>query len=337
MIAGSAVPCSIQPRPRPSAARARCSPRPAVRASSAAAWKAARLLVELARLAVGLAEAEQQVAAGRVVGGLGELQGLERAVEVADGLLVGQRRQRPARRAGRVVDGLGRRSGLGGLDEVVGELAERRVGVAGVPLLEDRADPAMQTDAPGPAQRRVERLPNQRVGEGVAPRSTGFLLDDPALRGLLERLEHALARQLGKVVEHLDRERPADRGGHRHDAARRRRQRGQAPLDRLPHAVGYAELGERSQAPPLGPVDGGDFDQVAQDLLDEERVALGLAVKRVREMRRRRAPEPGGDHRRDLSAVQAPQPQPLDRPLAVQVREHGRPAARRAPYRGRCR
>ena len=40
-------------------------------------------------------------------------------------------------------------------------------------------------------------------------------------------------------------------------------------------------------------------------------------------MRRRRAPEPGGDHRRDLPAVQAPQPQPLDRPLAVQVREHG--------------
>ena len=61
---------------------------------------------------------------------------------------------------------------------------------------------------------------------------------------------------------------------------------------------------------------------MAQHLLDEERVALGLAVKRVREMRRWRAPEPFGDHRRDLPPVQASQPQPLDGPLAVQVREH---------------
>ena len=191
---------------------------------------------------MGLAEAEQQFAAGRLVGGLGELQSLERAVEMADGLLVRQRGQRPPRRADRVVDGLGRRSGLGGLDEVVGELAERRLGVAGVLLFEDRADPAVQPDSPGPAQRRIERLPNQRVGERVAAQSTGFLLDDPALRGLLERLEQPLAGQLGKGVEHRDRERPADRGSHRHGAARGRRQRGQAPLDRLPHAVGYAEL-----------------------------------------------------------------------------------------------
>ena len=161
-------------------------------------------VIELARLAVGLAEAEQQLAAGRLVGGVRELEGLEGAVEMADGLLVGQRGQRPAGRAGRVVDGLGRRSGLGGRDEVVGELAERRIGVVGVLLLEDRADPAVQPDAPGPAQRRVERLANQRVGERVAPRSTGLLLDDPALRGLLERLEHALARLLGEGVEHLD-------------------------------------------------------------------------------------------------------------------------------------
>ena len=189
-------------------------------------------------------------------------------------------------------------------------------------LLEDRADPAVQPDAPGPAERRVERLANQRVGEGVAARSTGLLLDDPALRGLLERVEQALAGQLGKGVEHLDRERPADRGGHRHDAARGRRQSGKAPLDRLPHAVRDAELGERGQTPPFGPLDRVRVDEVAQDLLDEERVALGFAVKRVREMRRRRAPEPAGDHRRDVAPVQAPQPQPLDGSLAVQVREH---------------
>ena len=68
MIAGSAVPCSIQPRPRPSAARARCSARPAVRASSAAVSKAERLRSNSLALLCDFAEAEQQVAAGRVVG-----------------------------------------------------------------------------------------------------------------------------------------------------------------------------------------------------------------------------------------------------------------------------
>ena len=121
--------------------------------------------------------------------------------------------------------------------------------VAGVLLFEDRADPAVQPYSPGPAQRRVERLSNQRVGECVAAQSTGLLLDDPALRGLFERLEQAVAGQLGKGVEHRDRERPADRGSHRHGAARGGRQGGQAPLDRLSHAVRDAELGERSQAP----------------------------------------------------------------------------------------
>ena len=256
MIAGSAVPCSIQPRPRPSAARARCSPRPAVRASSAAAWKAARLCIELARLAVGLAEAEQQLAAGRLVGGLRELQGLEGAVEMADGLLVGQRGQRPPGRAGRVVDGLGRRSGLGGRDEVVRELAERRFGVAGVLLLEDRADPAVQPHAPGPAQRRVERLANQRVGERVAPRSTGA---PPRRSGAPRppRAPRAAARRAarqGASSTSIENDRPIAaaivtmRRAAGDSVARRRSIASRTPS-------GMPELGERGQAPPLGPLD----------------------------------------------------------------------------------
>ena len=65
-------------------------------------------LIELARLAVGLAEAEQQLAVCRRVGRLGEGQRVERAVEVADGLLVCQCGERAAGRTGRVVDGLRR-------------------------------------------------------------------------------------------------------------------------------------------------------------------------------------------------------------------------------------
>ena len=80
---------------------------------------------------------------------------------------------------------------------------------------------------------------------------------------------------------------------------------------------------KEARRPHSVPSTAADFDQVAQDLLDEERVAFGLAVQRVREMRRRRAPEPAGDHRGDLPAVQAPEPKPLDRALAMQVRQHG--------------
>ena len=79
---------------------------------------------------------------------------------------------------------------------MVGEFAQRRFGVPGVPRFEDRADAAVQTHAAWPAQRRVQSLPNQRVGERVASWWTGFLLNDPALRSLIERLEQRLAVQL---------------------------------------------------------------------------------------------------------------------------------------------
>jgi hypothetical protein len=94
---GSAVPCSIQPG-RGRAPRARGAPRPAVRASSAAAWKAARLSSNSLALlwdSPRPSSRSQRVASSATR----TAQGLERAAEVADGLLVRQRCQRPRGRA----------------------------------------------------------------------------------------------------------------------------------------------------------------------------------------------------------------------------------------------
>ena len=204
-------------------------------------------------------------------------------------------------------------------------------------LFEDRADRAMQPDPPWPAQRGVERLANQRVSELVVTRSTRLLLGDPMLRRLLERVESPFARQLRNRVEHLEGERSADHGRHRHDAARLRRQDGQTTLDRLPHAVRDTELRERPQAAPLGVVDGAGFDEMAQHLLDEERIALGFAVKRVGVVRRRCPTQPAGDHLGDGAAVEASATEVVRAPGRGAGRRAGRPGGRPPPYRGRSR
>ena len=117
MIAGSAVPCSIHPAAQAqrragevlAEARRPCELRRGLEGAAA--------VIEIAGLGAGRAEPEEQLAAGSVVRGLRELEGLEGALEMADGLLVGQCGQRPAGRPGRVVDGPRRRSGLGRRDK----------------------------------------------------------------------------------------------------------------------------------------------------------------------------------------------------------------------------
>src|SRR5437763_1160103 len=83
---------------------------------------------------------------------------------------------------------------------------------------------------------------------------------------------------------------------------RRRRQRGYAASDRLSDALGYPELHDRFQPPPLGSLDRREFDQMPKHLLDEERVALGVTLERMREVGGRCALEPRRDDRRDIFA-----------------------------------
>ena len=93
--------------------------------------------------------------------------GLQRALEVVGGLLVGDERQRALARAHRVVDRLrelarGRRD-----EEVVRELGDVRLGIGGVELLEREPDGAVQEAAALRAEVVVERLADEAVGEAV--------------------------------------------------------------------------------------------------------------------------------------------------------------------------
>ena len=216
-------------RPCPARSILARAPAPPARGASASARRPREVrggveggaaLVELARLAVGLAEAEQQLAAGRGGRRLGQIQSSERAVEVTRGLLVCERRQRAPGRAGRVLDRLGRRARLGGRDEVIRELAERRLGIAGLPLLEDRADPAVQGRPAGRAERRV-----QASREAARGRTRSVLERRAPPRGSVARSpprahRARLAVQAGDGLDHLGRARPADGCGRQHHAAR---------------------------------------------------------------------------------------------------------------------
>ena len=103
-------------------------------------------------------EREQQVAAARRVGALLQPVGLQRALEVLGGLLVGEQRQRPLAGADGVVDRLLEVAG-GRRDEVVvRELGDVRLGVGAVELLERGADRAMQDAAALRPDVVVERL-----------------------------------------------------------------------------------------------------------------------------------------------------------------------------------
>ena len=209
-------------------------------------------MLELARLAVGLAEAEHQLRSGSPRRGTRTVAGPRARGRSADGLLVRQRRQRPPRRADREVDGLGRRPGSAASTKWYASSPRggswRRRAAARGSRRSGGADPlagahsATHRASPESARGRTCSAPQHRR----PPRRSGAPWPPRAPRA-------PLAGQLGKSVEQLDRERSADRGRHRHDAARRRRQRDQAPLDRLPHAFRYSQLGERRQASPLGP------------------------------------------------------------------------------------
>ena len=74
------------------------------------------------------------------------------------------------------------------------------------------------------------------------------------------------------------------------------------------------------QRPPRSNDDPG-LDQVAQHLLDEERVAVGVLVHGADERRRRRVAGVRGDQRADVALVEPVERDPLDEAVAAQVGE----------------
>ncbi len=120
------------------------------------------------------------------------------------------------------------------------------------------------------------------------------------------------------LVEHVEVRLAADHRGDGEHLERRLAEPREPAAGDLAHAVGHARV--QRDAPPRA----ARVREVAQDLLDEERVALGLLVQLVDERGRRPAAVERGHERGRLAGVEAGQLDPLERPLAAQAREQRR-------------
>ena len=161
--------------------------------------------------------------------------------------------------------------------EVVGELGQVGVDVGAAQRGERLADAPVQPRAPQLGDAVVERRPHQRVGEGVVA-DAARLANHARLHRLLQRGDQRVAvqRVARHALEQLEVELAADhRAGH-HRLARVVAEPPQPPRGHLAHALRHAGLGQRDAA--ARPLALGA--QVPDDFLDEERVALRLAVQR---------------------------------------------------------
>ncbi len=254
------------------------------------------------------AEREQQVAAARDVGALLQPVGLQRALEVLGGLLVGDERERALARADGVVDRLGQLARRRRDEEVVRELGDARLGIGGVELLQDEADLAVQQPAALRAEVVVERLADQPVREAVRAERRRPLGDHAAVDGLAERVVELAGVAAADALQRVDAKLAPD---HRRGVEQLERavgQRLEAVADRLAHAVGDPHGGDLR-----GVVEAPLRAQQPHDLVDEERVALGRVVDRPHDAVGR---APAGDALDDLADVALAQPAQRQ-PLAV--------------------
>jgi hypothetical protein len=160
------------------------------------------------------------------------------------------------------------------LREVVGELGQPRVGVRGPERLDRLTHPAVQARAAQLGEPVVERRAHERVREGVAADPPG-LAQHPRLDALLERRDQHVVVERGNRLEQVELELAADDGRHLERLAGRCPEAPQPPRGDLAHAVRHPGLGQR----PGGVQPAAAGPQMTHDLLDEERVALGLAVE----------------------------------------------------------
>src|SRR4051812_17984210 len=253
------------------AAEAQGRPAEEVRVAEAAAelegLEQARAGRVLAGVHLRLAAREHQLAATLLVGLAGEVERPQRGVEEVGGLLVGERAQRLVARPFGVVQRAALVAGRRRLDEVVGELEQPGAARSGPGALERLADRAVQPRAADGAQIVVERLADQSVGEAEGAGLARRLVEQVQGERLVEALEQLGPPDAGGALERGDAEPAAGDGGDLERLARRRAQRLEAAADRVAHAVG-----QRQPRPRLDVAVG---DEQADDLVAEERVALG--------------------------------------------------------------
>jgi hypothetical protein len=217
--------------------------------------------------------------------------GLERVREVPGRLLVGEHRQRPLARTSQIRT----RARVPGLGEVVGDLFQMALLAVGGERL---AGGPVQAGAPQGVELGDHRLPHQRVGElDARPQQAGR-------QQLLERLLRSGHDAVEQVRVHALAE---DRGDAEQLVGRGAQAREPRP-DGVAHALRHA---------------GRVLGHPAQDLADEERVALGAGVHRRCDLRGGVRAEPGGGELGDLRKVEPAQADALGRAVAAQLGQRG--------------
>ena len=201
-------------------------------------------------------------------------------------------------------------------------------------LRDRRGRARVQAPAPRRAEARVERVADERVRERVrrAVRLLG-LDDELRVARLLERGDQLVLLDRRRRQEHVERALPAEHRRGRERGAARVREPGEAPREHLLHALGHADLVRRERRRPAPAALEHDpaLDQVAEHLLDEERVAVRVLVHGADERRRApRAPRARRSARRRRA-----RPAPRARSAPPAGRAGGRRAAPRAGATGR--
>ena len=187
-------------------------------------------------------------------------------LEQVGGVLVGERAHRlrgGAQRAGRRGAGVHERAGIEEMPRPLGQPA-----VAGQRLERLRQPPVQQRTARA-GQPGDHRLAHQRVGEAVV---TGGrrLVDQPGGHRRVEAVGDGLVAQLAGGRQVREREVLAGHGRQSHGLGGRLRQAREPPVDQRAHPLGHLHAGGLHQR--LGRAAGVGLDQMAHQLLDEERV-----------------------------------------------------------------
>ncbi len=192
------------------------------------------------------------------------------------GLLMGQHRGRLLAGAHRVADRLLCVLGARRPSEVQGQRSEEALWVSGLERLTDAPVGARAARRGHPV---VERLADEGVGEAVALGLGGRFGDEPGLERGVKRVEKAVLVEREHALEQSGIEVATDHRGDAEPLGGLRVQPCQAPRDHILDALRQAEVPEHPRARLIG-ADAG-VGEVADDLLDEERVPLRLHVQRT--------------------------------------------------------
>lgn len=274
----------------------------------------------------GVAAGDEQIAAQRFAFPVARLEDAERALVVPGRLLEGQICQRLVPGLARVADRLGHVGDLRRGEPVVGQFVDARLRGGARQVFQRLSHPAMQARAARRAQLFVQCGADQCVAEGKAIRRARYLSDQGCRGRFLERVEHGVLGTVGDPRQQRHVELAPDHGRQLQHLVGRFREPAQPPADHFLDALGDAQAGDVAPVGPAIPLpeDRARLAEMAEDLADEERAALGLVMQCTgeRDARLWQLVAGGGGQEADHSRfVEAAQRYALYSRLATEIRQ----------------